>query len=307
MAELVLHRLPQPAAYLPVAKQGPQVKAREMPRGPKIPREALQLGRKPVSSSVSGAKVGATWLRNVPPQPRLWTSPGGTEGMWPNPLQAPITTANSRPLAFLPWPWTKTDHTESGTEEKMTRGCSCPFSKSWPHHSFSGMLWWGPSNNRWTGNNHINWFGCSGVQCELPVLLGTCTTDSAVGLVIGARGAGGAAIPYLGFVEVNLQIPEIANYNEDVLLLVIPTTTYYKMVPVVIGSKIIDRALSLMAKGEFAKAATMWRQAHFGAVMSGSLHLSCTSSNKIGVEEESKSFLSKQWPCGGEEVVPQWC
>ena len=37
---------------------------------------------------------------------------------------------------------------------------------------------------------------------------------------------GGAAIPYLGFVEVNLQIPGIKNYNEDVLLLVIPTMTY---------------------------------------------------------------------------------
>ena len=45
----------------------------------------------------------------------------------------------------------------------------------------------------------------------------------------------------------------IANYNEDVLLLVIPTMTYSEMVLVLVGSKIIDRALSLMTKGELAK------------------------------------------------------
>ena len=85
------------------------------------------------------------------------------------------------------------------------------------------------------------------------------------------KGMGGAAIPYLGFIKVNLQIPGIKNYNEDVLLLVIPTPTYSETVPVVIGSEIIDRALSLMTKGELAKVTMTWRQAHFGAVMSGSL------------------------------------
>ena len=62
--------------------------------------------------------------------------------------------------------------------------------------------------------------------------------------------------------------------------------TYSEMVPVIVGSKIIDRALSLMTKGELAKAITMWRQAHFGAVMSGSLQLTHTSSDKTGMEEE---------------------
>ena len=80
---------------------------------------------------------------------------------------------------------------------------------------------------------------------------------------------GGAAIPYLGFVEVNLQILGIRNYNEDVLLLVIPTTTYSKTVLVMVGTKIIDKALSLMTVEELAKATMTWRQAHFGAVMLG--------------------------------------
>ena len=62
-----------------------------------------------------------------------------------------------------------------------------------------------------------------------------------LGQLLELEGTGGAAIPYLGFVEVNLQIPGIRNYNEDVLLLVIPTMTYSKMVLVMVGTKIIEK------------------------------------------------------------------
>ena len=88
-----------------------------------------------------------------------------------------------------------------------------------------------------------------------------------LGQLLELEGTGGAAIPYLGFVEVNLKIPGIRNYNEDVLLLVIPTMTYSKMVPVVVGSKVINKALSLMTVGKLAPATMTWRQAHSGAVM----------------------------------------
>ena len=53
------------------------------------------------------------------------------------------------------------------------------------------------------------------------------------------EGTGGLAIPYLGCVEVSLEIPGIRGYNEDILMLVILTTTYAVKVPVVVGSKII--------------------------------------------------------------------
>ena len=45
-------------------------------------------------------------------------------------------------------------------------------------------------------------------------------------LLLELEGTGGAAIPYLGFVEVNLQILGIRVYNKDVLLLAIPITAY---------------------------------------------------------------------------------
>ena len=42
-----------------------------------------------------------------------------------------------------------------------------------------------------------------------------------LGQLLELEGTGGAATPYLGFMEVNLQIPGIQCYTEDVLLLVI--------------------------------------------------------------------------------------
>ena len=107
-----------------------------------------------------------------------------------------------------------------------------------------------------------------------------------LGQLLQLEGIGGSTITYLRFVEVNLQIPGTQNYNEDVLLLVIPTTTYSEMVLVMVGSKIIDRAMRIITKGELAKATTTWKQAHFRAVMSGSLQLPCMGSNRTGVEKD---------------------
>ena len=64
---------------------------------------------------------------------------------------------------------------------------------------------------------------------------------------------------------------------------------YSKTVPVMVGTKIIDKALSLMTAGELAKATTTWRQAHFGAVMLGSLQLSHSSSDKSEVTKGATS------------------
>ena len=122
----------------------------------------------------------------------------------------------------------------------------------------------------------------------------TLLYKSIPGSVVEIRGHGGAAITYLGFLEVNLQISGIRNYNEDVLLLVIPTTTYSKMVLVVVGTKIIDKALSLLTMGELAKATTTRRQADFGAVMLGSLQLSHSGSDKSEGSEKSKMLLPKE-------------
>ena len=117
-----------------------------------------------------------------------------------------------------------------------------------------------------------------------------------LGWLLELEGMGGAAIPYLRFVEVKIQILGIRNYNEDVLLLVIPTMTYSKTVLVVVGAKIIDKALSLMTAGELAKATTTWRLTHFEAVMSGLLQLSSGSSDISEMTKEATSSSQKSNP-----------
>ena len=109
-----------------------------------------------------------------------------------------------------------------------------------------------------------------------------------LGQLLELEGTGGAAIPYLRFVEGNLQIPGIRGYNEDVLLLAIPTTAYAEGVSVMVGSKIIDKALSCMTVGELACGTMTWQQAHFGAVMLESLWLSHSSSEKLKIENSSR-------------------
>ena len=66
-----------------------------------------------------------------------------------------------------------------------------------------------------------------------------------LGRLLELEGTRGAAIPYLRFVEVGLQIPGIRRYNEDVLLLAIPTTAYAERVLVMVGSKIINKGSEL--------------------------------------------------------------
>ena len=112
-----------------------------------------------------------------------------------------------------------------------------------------------------------------------------------LGWLLELEGTGSAAIPYLRYVEVNLQIPGIKGYNEDVLLLVVPTMTYSKAVPVMVCTKIINKALSLMTPGELAKATTTWRHAHFGAVMSESVQLSCSCSGQCKVTTGATSSI----------------
>ena len=67
------------------------------------------------------------------------------------------------------------------------------------------------------------------------------------------------------------------------MLLFIPTTTYSQKAPVMVGFKIIDRVMVMIMKGELVSAAAAWKQAHFSAVMSGSLQLPHRSARGMGM------------------------
>ena len=53
-----------------------------------------------------------------------------------------------------------------------------------------------------------------------------------LGRLLKLEGTWGSAIPYLRYIEVNLQIPGIMNCNKDVLQLDIPAMTYSEKIPV---------------------------------------------------------------------------
>ena len=58
--------------------------------------------------------------------------------------------------------------------------------------------------------------------------------------------------------------------------------TYSEKVPVIVRSKIIDRVMGMMTKGELVRATTTWKQTHFSMVMSRLLQLPCTYSKGNG-------------------------
>ena len=62
------------------------------------------------------------------------------------------------------------------------------------------------------------------------------------------EGMGGILIPYQGYVEANLTIPDLPHYNEDVLFLVVANHKYGDRVPVQIGTQVIDQLVTTMTK-----------------------------------------------------------
>ena len=78
--------------------------------------------------------------------------------------------------------------------------------------------------------------GSSGVEHKCSVLLRAHPAHPAPGSVIEARGDGGCSHPIPWICGGKPPDSGDKKYNEDVLLLVIPTTTYSKTVPVVVGT-----------------------------------------------------------------------
>ena len=69
-------------------------------------------------------------------------------------------------------------------------------------------------------------------------------------------------IPYKGYIEVNLSIQGLTQYNEDVLFLAILDHKYWKKVPVLIGTYVIDHLVMNMTKEELQQTRDTWNQVH---------------------------------------------
>ena len=64
---------------------------------------------------------------------------------------------------------------------------------------------------------------------------------------------GGGRVPYHGYVECRLNIPQIKKFNVDVLMLIINESPYAMRVPIQIGTLHIDMALDLATEEERKK------------------------------------------------------
>ena len=71
-------------------------------------------------------------------------------------------------------------------------------------------------------------------------------------------GAGGIDVPYLGYVEARLAFPEIRNFDEDCLFLVMSDHTYGDRVPVTIGTLHIDMMLDKATHEELESLSRAW-------------------------------------------------
>ena len=74
------------------------------------------------------------------------------------------------------------------------------------------------------------------------------------------EGAGGIDVPYLGYIEARLMIPEIKNFDEDCLFLVMSDHIYGDRVPVTIGTLHIDMILDRATKEELEVLSRAWDQ-----------------------------------------------
>ena len=68
----------------------------------------------------------------------------------------------------------------------------------------------------------------------------------------------GGEVPYVGYVEVHLDLPQITAFHEDILMLVTDNSPYTKRVPVAIGTLHIDLALDLIMEEEIVKLGRAW-------------------------------------------------
>ena len=93
--------------------------------------------------------------------------------------------------------------------------------------------------------------------------------------LVPIEGSGGADVPYLGYVEVRMQILRISSFEQDLLMLVSHTTTHYhKRVPLQVGSCIIDPVANSIKEDKLKSSSQSWKLAYVSTVLSKSSHVS---------------------------------
>ena len=82
--------------------------------------------------------------------------------------------------------------------------------------------------------------------------------------ILDLEGTGGGEVPYEGYVELNLDIPEVKKFQEDVLMLVIKDSKYGERVPIAIGTLHLDMILDLATEEELENFSRKYRRGALG-------------------------------------------
>ena len=82
--------------------------------------------------------------------------------------------------------------------------------------------------------------------------------------LLDIEGSAGTEVPYLGYTELRFDIPEIAKFDHDVLMMVYPDSKYNHRVPIVIGTLHIDEVLDLATYDELASLSRGWKRGIVG-------------------------------------------
>ena len=82
--------------------------------------------------------------------------------------------------------------------------------------------------------------------------------------ILDLEASGGGDVPYEGYVELNLDIPEMAKFKEDVLMLVVEDSPYGKRVPVAIKTLYIYMVLDVATREELENILRKWQRQGLG-------------------------------------------
>ena len=100
--------------------------------------------------------------------------------------------------------------------------------------------------------------------------------------ILDIEPTGGGQVPYHGYVECKLKIPQIKKFDLDVLMLVIDDSPYAMRVPIQIGTLHIDMALDLATEEERKKLNHQWKRAELASSL-------CMKSANANVEDSAES------------------
>ena len=74
------------------------------------------------------------------------------------------------------------------------------------------------------------------------------------------EGLGGSEVPYLGYVETHLKVPEVSAFDTDVLLLIVPDNAHTACTPITLETLHINMAITLATTTELENLNKQWNR-----------------------------------------------